>query len=454
MKKCFILAAVLVLALCGCGNRNNNNNQPEETAQTVGQEAPAALQPVYVLSDQLGTRFLLQEHFNDAVEPQPKAGLENYKYVIYDDKYYPVSFKGVQLGNREKDSGRDTYYNFDNLSGWVYAMAQGRLLENPEDEYDAIWGAALLVDENYKNSAKILELKNREKGATKIVALSQELNKAFVNKYGRKIVSSCASAVFGDNSEFQLVNVQFENKGDDALGVSALVENGEIKAVKEFPAKYDEMSTWRVDDEGEFYGLWAHLVVLENGVLTLYTSNSGEESANYQSYVLEGDKLVEGDISASYYHFPDDSFDMEGQDDTGTAQCDMQQIWKQIEKMPLDEEAENESSFTIEPNRISYELGVYQHRDREIMSFYEDPATFRVFDVYNYVNIYDDEIQSESHQIKEYLFRDGKLTGCELQNELVNYKKAYFSDNDLVVVDEQGQETSFFWNGERMEKRD
>jgi hypothetical protein len=36
----------------------------------------------------------------------------------------------------------------------------------------------------------------------------------------------------------------------------------------------------------------------------------------------------------------------------------------------------------------------------------------------------------------------------------VKYKIAYFSDIDLVDVDEQDQETSFFWNGERMEKRD
>ena len=129
--------------------------------------------------------------------------------------------------------------------------------------------------------------------------------KAFENKYGRKIITSCASAVFGDNSEYQLVNVQFENKGDDALGVTALVENGEIKAVKEFPATYNETSTWRVDDGGEFYGLWASLIVMEDGTLTIYTSNSGEESCNYQNYVVKGDALCEGNITASYYHFPE-----------------------------------------------------------------------------------------------------------------------------------------------------
>ena len=113
-----------------------------------------------------------------------------------------------------------------------------------------------------------------------------------------------ASAVFGDNNEYQLVNVQFENKGKEALGVTALVENGEIKAVKEFLATYDEMSTWRVDDEGEFGGLWANLVVLDNGVLTLYTVDGGAEGCNYQNYVIQGDSFSEGNVSASFYQAP------------------------------------------------------------------------------------------------------------------------------------------------------
>ena len=309
MKKSIILITFLMFAFWGCESGNQNTNQPaaqEETTQVVEQETPvAAVLPVYVLSDQYGERFLLQTYFDDGETPQPNDSLKNYKYIIYDGKYYTVSFKGVQLGDKEKNSGRDTYYNFDNLSGWLYEMQEGKLLENPENEYDAIWGAALLVDENYKNSSTILDLKNRENGMTKVVALSDDLQKAFENKYGRKIMTSCASAVFGDNSEYQLVNVQFENKDDDALGVTALVENGEIKAVKEFPATYNETSTWRVDDGGEFYGLWANLIAMEDGTLTIYTSNSGEESCNYQNYVVKGDALCEGNITASYYHFPE-----------------------------------------------------------------------------------------------------------------------------------------------------
>ena len=132
--------------------------------------------------------------------------------------------------------------------------------------------------------------------------------------------------------------------------------------------------------------------------------------------------------------------------------CDMQLVWDQIEKMYMDSEAENDASFTIESNRIRYELGVYQHRDREIVSYY-DGTLFKVLDVYNYEHYYDDEIQNESHHIKEYLFKDGKLTECELQDELNGFKKAYFDEENLVASDEEGNQTVFFWNGKKMEKK-
>ena len=305
MRKQLLILSLSALMLFGC----DGNNQQQQTSNTNVTEVQAEVEaapvlPVYVLSDQYGTKFLLQTDFEGNVAPDAPDNLNNYKYVVYNEQYYPVRFKGAQLENEEENNYRDTYYNFDNLSGWLYEMQEGKLLENPENEYDAIWGAVLLVDENYKNTTTILDLKNRENGMTKAVAVSDDVQKAFENKYGRKIVTSCASAVFGENNEYQLVNVQFENKGTDALGVTALVENGEIKAVKEFPATYDETSTWRVDDEGEFYGLWADLVTLENGVMTIYTADSGAEGCNYQNYVIKGDSFSEGYVSTSLYQAP------------------------------------------------------------------------------------------------------------------------------------------------------
>lgn len=312
MKKSFIFTFLLALALLGCGgsntNKNNNLSDGQKEADQLGlveQEASAKpVPPVFVLSDQYGEKFLILASFEGNVAPEVPAKLSQYKYIIFNERFYPVKFKGCQLENQEENTYRDTYSNFDNLSGWLYEMQSGKLLENPEDEYDAIEGAALLVDENYKKTATILELKNREGNYIKMEDVSETVQKAFENKYGRKVHLCFASAIFGEKSKYQLVNAQFETEGTNALGVTALVENGEIKAVKEFPAEYDAYSTWRVDDEGEFGGLVAVLVVMENGVLTLYTVNGGEEGCNYENYVVKGDSLCEGNVSESFYQAP------------------------------------------------------------------------------------------------------------------------------------------------------
>ena len=193
MKKGIFFSCLLSLALCGCGGANQNANENPsqtnvETSQTVEQEKPVTtLEPVYVLSDQFGEKFLLQTAFEGNVAPATPDDLNRYKYIVYNDRYYPVQLKGAQLENEAENNNRDTYSNFDNLSGWLYEMQVGRLLEHPLNEYDAIEGAVLLVDENYKNSAKILELKNREDGSINIVTVTDDVQNKLKEKYPNKL---------------------------------------------------------------------------------------------------------------------------------------------------------------------------------------------------------------------------------------------------------------------------
>jgi len=62
--------------------------------------------------------------------------------------------------------------------------------------------------------------------------------------------------------------------------------------------------------------------------------------------------------------------------------------------------------------------------------------------------------QIEKMYMEEYLFKDGKLTESELQDELNGFKEAYFDEDDLVAIDEEGNRTVFFWNGKKMEKKE
>ncbi|MBQ3619216.1 MAG: hypothetical protein II939_13795 [Bacteroidales bacterium] len=303
MKKLIPIIAAVALMACNGANQNQTSQNadssiPVETCHGASLPTPTPHQPVFVLSDQLGTKFLLQSQFQDGANPTADDSLKSYKYAIYGGKTFPVSFNGVQLENKEKNTSRDTYRNFDNLPGWIYSMNNGKLLENPKDEWDGIWDAPLLVDSFFVAENQILPFQEKS-------VVTPAMKTALENKFSRKIQALPSSLSFGNNGEYQMVNVQFKNKGTDALGVSALFLNGEILAVKEFPAQWNEESVWRVDDMGEFGGLYVDLATVNNNVLTIYTADSGAEGCNYDQYIIKDGAFFQGTINASFYQAPE-----------------------------------------------------------------------------------------------------------------------------------------------------
>lgn len=302
MKKLvFLLFSAILLFGCGGQQQNQNAKNDQPVVQDVAvQEVP----PVYVLSDEFGEKFLLLAYLGDDETFQMPDSLFSYKYVIYNGRYYPVTFEGFQFEDEENNTYRETYYNFDNLSGYLYKMQSGKLLENPVDEFDAVWDAPLLVDEKFKTENIIYPLNNFENGRRLISDMPETLKKAFEERYGRKIIHGWCNAVFGENNEYQFVNMQFKNKGDEALGVSALVKNDEIIAVIEDYAVWNEESVWRVDDGGEFGGISIDFVTEKDGVLTIYTADSGPEGTNYQNYHLIDGEFYGGTVYASFYQAP------------------------------------------------------------------------------------------------------------------------------------------------------
>ena len=215
MKK-LLLVIVSALLLLGCErksqNQNNSNNeqpvaQPEvEVVEQLESEEDIQLAltegtlPIYVLSDEYGEKFLALNYFGSDKNPQPSEDLKNYKYVLYDGTYYPVVFKGFQLEDEANNTYRDTYFNFDNLPGWLFEMESGKLLENPVDDYDAIWDAPLLVDEQFKAENVVYTLTNTPDGYPVRSDLSKALQTAFEERYGRKIFDGWCGAIFGENN--------------------------------------------------------------------------------------------------------------------------------------------------------------------------------------------------------------------------------------------------------------
>ena len=282
-------------ACTGNQNKDNGTQAVATSSENVITEQTQPQVPLYVLSDQEGTKFLLIDYETD----QPES-LKDYKYIIYKGDVYPVIFKGYQEGDPENNNGRDTYYNFANHPGWLFEMQSGKLLTHPQDEFDAIWDAPLLVNENFKSKVKQLNLNRLTDNP-----LTKELQDKIEQQFGWEVLQGSVAYEFGNAFEYQWINVQFKNKGDKALAMVAVVMPDGSLCVKEFAAAWNEQSVWRVDDEGEFYGYGLDMVTEEDGVLTLYTYDQGAEGTNYQSYVVKGEVLCEGQVSASFYQAPE-----------------------------------------------------------------------------------------------------------------------------------------------------
>lgn len=310
MKQKLIISALCVLALAACTGKQNKNGDAAKNTDTesvAGNKNAAGnaqfaknkcLTPIFLLANSDGSKFLLKD--NEATDNNVPDSLKNYKYILYNGKYYNVDFKGVQQGNRDADNGRDTPYNFDNCHGWLFAMQSGKLLNKPKDEYDMFWDKPLLVDEAFKAGTNLLKIK-------KFIADDNpgdisDMKTKFEKQYGKKTIKFKLDALVDDYKYFVM---QFETVDNKALGAIALVSADGKAIVKDFPSDWNEISTWREGDEGEFFGFDIDFATIENGRLTLYTYSASEEGETRNSYVVEGNEIVQGSVSNYFYHAPD-----------------------------------------------------------------------------------------------------------------------------------------------------
>ena len=311
MKQKLIISAFCALALAACTGKQNKSG---DTANNAGTEAVAngensgniaqgaknkCLTPMFLLANKDGSKFMIKHYLDGAPEEIPDS-LKNYKYILYEGKYYDVDFGGFQLSSEEDDTGRDTPYNFSNMAGWIYKMQKGKLLTNPQSEYDVFWGTPLLVDETFKNETKLLDVKKFDVEEAPVDV--RGVKAKFEKQYGKKAIKFKLDAIIDDYNYYV---IQFETVENKALGAVALVKSDGTTITKDFPREWDEFSTWREGDEGEFYGYDVLFATIEKGLLTLYTYNGGEEGSSYQNYVVQGNTLVEGAVSNYFYHAPE-----------------------------------------------------------------------------------------------------------------------------------------------------
>jgi hypothetical protein len=188
----------------------------------------------------------------------------------------------------EKDNGRLTAQNFDNLEGYIFEITQGTAKQN--ETYYLIndkFNAKSILDSQKGNQAEI------------DAAAKEEIEKI----KGRKVKSSWEIGVVGLEKTIYLI--LFERENDDMLA-SIVMKTPRKFVFKDYPAKYNESSTWRVDDGGSIYpDLFSILFAsqTESGIV-LGIKWAGAEGEVTTIFVENGDKFEDLNIGTSRYTSP------------------------------------------------------------------------------------------------------------------------------------------------------
>ncbi|MCE3229009.1 MAG: hypothetical protein K0S32_3560 [Bacteroidetes bacterium] len=149
-------------------------------------------------------------------------------------KLIPVSFVKKRIADKE-DNGRQTYYNFEKCGGYFFETTSGKVSHDSSN---------VLLSEKFLKERKLVSLvPNNSTNIPGPLRMRIEQSKA------RKIKKFKCLGQIDNASCFYII--EFERKKDSCL--AALVYINKEKFVwLNFPAKYNDISVWRVDDGGEF----------------------------------------------------------------------------------------------------------------------------------------------------------------------------------------------------------
>jgi len=179
----------------------------------------------------------------------------------------------LTYGGRQKksagDTGRQTAHNFDNLEGEVYRVREGR----------AVPGKTYCLVE--AGSSVLKRLMAPRKLAS--LRMSGQLKGKIERAKKRKVIRSAvlSELMDGKGRLHRLCAVQFATVKGQALA-SLVLASGDALAFKDFAARWNALSTWRVDDQGVFdTGAWECVYASgTGGDLRLAVTWAGPEGEN------------------------------------------------------------------------------------------------------------------------------------------------------------------------------
>ncbi|GGD67204.1 hypothetical protein [Paenibacillus nasutitermitis] len=274
------------------GKNSPGKEAPDNSDQTPEVDQPrlldiAKLPHTFAFSDESGTRLLGYP----AEKPDSMETVKQLNYAIGDNgNVVAVRFLNEQKYD-DQDSGRQTARNFDHTAGMLFEITDGKAVPN-ESYY-------LVNDKDFP-----LDALAAIQPAEDYPAMDDALADKAAKQSGHQVELAAKLADIGGDKEFYFI--KFKREGDQALA-SLVLKDGDTLAFKDFPAEYNESSTWRVDDGGEISPhVFSLMFAAEsaNGTV-LGVKWLGFEGENQMLFMEDGQTLKELDISGGRYMSPE-----------------------------------------------------------------------------------------------------------------------------------------------------
>lgn len=199
---------------------------------------------------------------------------------------WPMYRKKQKAGS--EDNGRQNEYNFRNCKGYLYTM---------KGKQAAVGSSVIFMTAEFVSKRKIFVL---NPPAKKEISAANRSRMETAKQ--RKIKDYRCLSVLGKDSSIYIL--EFENIGDSALASLAYITPDKI-VYEDFPATWNDMSTWRVDDGGSFGVEYFDLLAVfeKDGKLEIITDWPGAEGIATE-YLKEKDGAFKSIKGISRYTAP------------------------------------------------------------------------------------------------------------------------------------------------------
>jgi len=314
MKKSIIIVLLLALAVAGCSKGSNSGasstppspsapasaetsvptptepaETPSESIEPTGKKAvlhTESMSNMFGFANYEGTRLMA---LTDGVDPGlvEEAKLKSYDMAIgQGGRTLKIRYEKHQ-SRTDQDNGRQSGQNFENIEGDLYTVVEG--MADPNESY-------YLVAEEQFDTGALIQLK-----VVDDLEMPEEVAKKIAEEKGRAIDKGWLRAVTDEDQ--RIFVVQFERQGDQMLA-SLVWQEGDRYVYMDYPAEYDEMGTWRVDDGGDITPFSFLFAAHSEEGIVLGVQWWGAEGENLFLLASSGERFKETGISSGRYLAP------------------------------------------------------------------------------------------------------------------------------------------------------